>query len=351
MPGSLRAVPAVDYSFAGRRNQDMGWWRLDADTIAGARFAVSPLAETVAALQTLYWGRTAHPAERAWLARHRPPFSRELAHDARTRALLDAALAPDWNATFLTPVPEARTTGPVRFGEEMEALRAASPEAVRADLREANGGPLPSLLDGDDLAGRTADLLERIWHGALRPDWQRRRHLIEADAVARTSAMVRGGWRAALEGMRPGMSWMGRGRLRIRTDDPARRELRSCALVFTPVTFSRTWVCWRAPDRYGVVYPASGPLAENGRAPRPDALAALLGPARAEVLRSLDAPASTTHLVARTGQGLGSVGGHLKVLREANLVARRRSGRSVLYSRTALGESLVQGGAVPRAPR
>jgi len=42
-----------------------------------------------------------------------------------------------------------------------------------------------------------------------------------------------------------------------------------------------------------------------------------------------------------TGQGLGSVGRHLRVLREARLVERRRAGHSVLYSRTAAGEVLV----------
>ena len=55
----------------------------------------------------------------------------------------------------------------------------------------------------------------------------------------------------------------------------------------------------------------------------------------------LDTPKSTTQLVALTGQGLGSVGRHLKVLLNARLVQRRRAGRSVLYYRTAAGETLL----------
>jgi DNA-binding transcriptional ArsR family regulator len=57
--------------------------------------------------------------------------------------------------------------------------------------------------------------------------------------------------------------------------------------------------------------------------------------------------------VAVTGQGLGSVGRHLKVLLDARLVRRRRSGRSVLYYRTAAGEVLVkaQGAAPPPSER
>ncbi|MDF3148744.1 winged helix-turn-helix domain-containing protein, partial [Streptomyces sp. T21Q-yed] len=60
------------------------------------------------------------------------------------------------------------------------------------------------------------------------------------------------------------------------------------------------------------------------------------------VLVLLDSPVSTTQLVAVTGQGLGSVGRHLRVLLDAGLVERRRAGRSVLYSRTAAGEVLVK---------
>ncbi|HUY45245.1 MAG TPA: hypothetical protein VMV92_05920 [Streptosporangiaceae bacterium] len=45
--------------------------------------------------------------------------------------------------------------------------------------------------------------------------------------------------------------------------------------------------------------------------------------------------------VVLTGQRLGSVGRHLKVLLDARLVQRRRAGRSVLYCRTAAGTVLV----------
>jgi DNA-binding transcriptional ArsR family regulator len=71
------------------------------------------------------------------------------------------------------------------------------------------------------------------------------------------------------------------------------------------------------------------------------AIEALIGPARAGVLVLLETPKSTTQLVALTGQGLGSVGRHLRVLLDARLVQRRRAGRSVLYYRTAAGDTLL----------
>jgi DNA-binding transcriptional ArsR family regulator len=67
----------------------------------------------------------------------------------------------------------------------------------------------------------------------------------------------------------------------------------------------------------------------------------LLGTNRATLLRLLGQPAGTTHLAARSGLPIGSVGNHLRVLLDAGVVARRRSGRHVLYWRTALGDALI----------
>jgi len=138
------------------------------------------------------------------------------------------------------------------------------------------------------------------------------------------------------------MRWLGESRLQINAHDYPPREISGAQLLFVPVTPRQGWVSWDAPHRYAVIYPCSGVLADADRAPVPETLGALLGPARAGVLVLLDTPKSTTQLVALTGQGLGSVGRHLKVLLDARLVRRRRARRSVLYYRTAAGEVLVE---------
>jgi len=104
-----------------------------------------------------------------------------------------------------------------------------------------------------------------------------------------------------------------------------------------------SWVGWDIPRRYAVYYPVTGALA------RVDArvhggLARLVGDNRAAILVALGTPSSTSHLVATTGMPLGSVGGHLTVLLASGAVLRRRSGREVLYWRTALGDALVASG-------
>ncbi|KAB8188962.1 ArsR family transcriptional regulator [Nonomuraea phyllanthi] len=318
----------------------MGWWQVDADTLAGSRFVVSPLTETTAGLLTLAQGTAAHPGERAWLDAHLPAYRRRLAADPIDALLLHAALGHHWIADFLVPAPD----GPAHFADELERVRATPAETVHADLAVSLGGPPPAALERPDLAERAAGLLEWVWRETISPSWPRRRRVIEADIVARSERLSQGGWSAALEELRPGMvRWLGEGRLQINTNDRPPRDISGARLRFVPVTPTCGWVSWQLPHRYAVVYPCWGPLADAGRPPVPDALARLLGRARAGVLLLLASPKSTTQLVALTGQGLGSVGRHLKVLLDARLVRRQRLGRTVLYVRTELGKSLVEG--------
>jgi DNA-binding transcriptional ArsR family regulator len=302
--------------------------------------------------------------------------------DPVTAALVRAGLGPEWIADFLTPTPR----GEEDFTAEVARVREVSPEAARAHLAVALRGPLPAILrDRDDLPERAADLLTHVWTEAVRPDWPRRRRVLEADVVARTARLSRQGWASAIGAMRPGMRWLGENRLQVNLHEYPPREISGAELVFVPVTPQRHgWVSWDEPHRYAVVYPCSGVLAHaepphtsgsassgsasfvsasSGSASSgsasfvsasgsaaPASLARLLGSARAGVLALLDSPMSTSQLVAVTGQGLGSVGRHLKILLDARLVRRRRSGRSVLYYRTAAGEVLVEAQGAAPAP-
>ena len=324
----------------------MGWWQVNADTLAGSRFVVSPLAEATASLIALERGTAAHPGERAWLDAHQPAYQERLAADPVTALLVRAALGHRWIADFLTMAPtgegEPTDDGEPTFGEELARMRNRSPEAARADLTVSLGGPLPAKLHRPDLPERAADLLEWVWTETVLPYWPRRRRIMEADVIARTRQLSLGGWAAALDDMRPGMRWLGEGRLQINAYNYPPRRIAGAQLLFVPVTPRQGWVSWDEPHRYAVMYPCAGVLAQADPAPVPEALGALLGPARAGVLVLLDTPKSTTQLVALTGQGLGSVGRHLKVLLDARLVQRRRAGRSVLYYRTAAGDTLLE---------
>lgn len=320
----------------------MGWWQLNADTLARSRFVVSPLAETFACLKLLHANAAAHPGEHAWLRVHGPAYRALLAAEPVTAHLVRAGLGRAWIADFLTPAPR----GGEPFAAEVARVRAVAPDAARDHLRLSLAGPLPAVLDRDDLAERAACLLEWVWRETVRPSWERRRRVLEADVLARTARMGQGGWAGVLDSLRPGGTrWLGGDRFQVNLHPYPPREIFDAELVFVPVTPQRTgWVAWEGRQRYAVVYPCAGVLAGDGGRAVPAALGALLGAGRAAVLVLLGSPLSTTQLTAVTGQGLGSVGRHLKVLREAGLVERRRAGRSVLYVRTAAGDMLAEAG-------
>lgn len=323
----------------------MGWWQVNADTLAGSRFVVSPLAETFASLKMLHGGAGTHPGERSWLAAHLPAYRAELARDPVTALLVRAGLGEEWIADFLTPAPREGES----FAAEIARVRGADPAAARAHLTLSLRGPLPAALHRDDLPGRAADLLTYVWEETVRPYWERRRRVLEADVLARTALLGQSGWAAVLDALRPGMRWLGENRLQVNAHEYPPREISGARLVFVPITPQRTgWVAWEERERYAVVYPCSGVLADGDRPTAgPAALGPLLGDARARILVLLDSPMSTTQLCAVTGQTLGSVGRHLRVLLDAGLIRRGRAGRSVLYARTPEGEVLVRAATTP----
>ncbi|GAQ59405.1 ArsR/SmtB family transcription factor [Streptomyces acidiscabies] len=322
----------------------MGLWQVNADTLARSRFVLSPLAETFAALKLLHAGVGQHPGESRWLAAHLPAYRARLAADPVTALLVKAGLGRDWIADFLTPTPR----GGEDFATEVLRVRSAGVAESHAHLRMALAGDLPQVLVRDDLPDRAADLMEWVWAEAVRPYWERRRHVLEADIAVRLDQVSRGGWAAVLNSLRPGTRWLGESTFQVNRHEYPPREISGAELVFVPVTPQTGWVAWEESSRYAVVYPCVGVLTEErGAAGQVGALDALLGAGRARVLVLLGRPMSTTQLVAVTGQGLGSVGRHLRVLWDAGLVERRRVGRSVLYVRTGVGDAVVEG--VPRA--
>jgi len=117
--------------------------------------------------------------------------------------------------------------------------------------------------------------------------------------------------------------------------------LADAQLLLVPCTLDSGWLCIDPPRAYAVVYPARG-TAQAQESAVPGGIDRLIGGNRAAVLRALESPASTSQLVAVLGLGLGTVGDHLAVLRDAGAVGRTRTGRSVLYHRTELGDLLAR---------
>jgi DNA-binding transcriptional ArsR family regulator len=317
---------------------------LDVTELAGTRFAVSPLAETVAAL-LLLGGRAAPEPHLRWLRWARQEAA-AMSLPATWPLLVNDR--PSW-PEFLLPAPGGFAT---TIDEELAALRRTTARQVRAGLvRTFSADPPPA---AERLAARPAAGLREIaaelraaYERLVAPHWPRIRALLDADVAYRAARLTAGGADLLFAGLHPDLRWSeGRLTQRSRPGDrvirpaPGGLVLMPSALGF-PFTHIRahtsTWTTVRYPAR-GV-----GALWTAGTRPAGQAVGRLLGRARAELLEALRSPATGADLARSLGVTPSAVSQHLRVLREAGLVAGVRSGRRVLYLTTALGLSLLDG--------
>lgn len=321
--------------------------RFGDDDLLRCRFAVSPLWETQEAVRTL---------RRPDRLGYHPHWLRRIQEAA---GALD--LAPLWllmprrghSPDFLGPPP----IGPAGdFGQEIAVVRAADPEAARADMARAladTPGALDSaagralLADPGRAVHELADLLEAAWRVLVEPDWPRLRALLEADVAFHSRRLAEVGLGALLPEVDPRLAWNGR-TLTLEVGGEHVRDLDGRGLVLMPSVFSWPDVIsgFEPPWQPTVVYPArglGGLWAEPADRTR-EALVRLLGRGRAAVLAALDEPATTSVLAHRLGLAPSSVSAHLTTLRDTGLLVSRRYGHQVLYERTPLGIALASGG-------
>ena len=182
----------------------------------------------------------------------------------------------------------------------------------------------------------------------LAADWLQLRAICERDIVYRSGLLARHGWAAALDGLHGRVRWRDGG---IEVTRMADREVvvGGRGMTFIPSVFIWPSVAAHTDDPWdrAVIYPARGIGDWWGApaAPPSAALEELIGRTRARILVALREPASTTQLARALALPLGSAGDHLRALRRAGLLDAARSGRSVLYHRTPLGDLLTAGGA------
>ncbi|HEY7048478.1 MAG TPA: DUF5937 family protein [Jatrophihabitantaceae bacterium] len=317
------------------------------DDLAASRFAIAPMTELEHLLRKLDRPNARTATGRAvrasrW-ARRYEPLRRDL--DAR---VLRSLRPTGWGVDFTAPPPAGMARSPA---EDLATIRATPRAIARDQIRQALALTAPvdadvrAVLARRDVTTWLADALERMWHALVAPDWPQLLAIAERDVLHRADRLVRAGWAAALDGLHPALRWQD-GAVLTRTQPGLTVRLDGRGLMFVPSVFLHpslsTYV--DPPWQPTIVYPARGSAALwEPRPTTPAALARLLGTSRAELLLRLETPASTTQLARTTRYALGAVGDHLRVLREAGLVTRLRSGRSVIYRRTPIGDAVVAG--------
>ncbi|WKE73128.1 helix-turn-helix transcriptional regulator [Streptomyces sp. WP-1] len=322
-------------------------FEVSVEDLLRSRFALSPAMELSALLRSLD-GRN-RPLPRAWATRLWPAFER-----LRRETELDAFLALHTarsGADFVAPPP--RGLGQT-WADDLAAIRATPPAAARRELAAAAARPagraprVRAVLDSADAVPRIAEAMDRAWRELLAGDWPQLRAICERDVVHRVGVIGEHGWAVAIESLHPGIVWRAGGIELGFFPRGGTARLVGDGLLLIPSVCVGPSVAAHLEDPWPrtLVYPARGTAAlweAPETVPGPDALTALVGRARARLLVALDAPASTSHLARSLAMAPGAVGDHLAILRAAGLLVRARSGRSVLYRRTPLGEALVGG--------
>ncbi|UQS26362.1 DUF5937 family protein [Amycolatopsis thermalba] len=323
---------------------------LGVSELAATRFSISPLSETIAGLQQLA-GRVRRAVNLRWV---------RWAEDELARAPLDLPMVwpliagdrASW-PSFLVPAPPGVVPS---LEDDLAAVRRTTAGQVRASLRRVFGDDLP---DGAGaLAARPraglgvlTEELRAAYVRLIAPHWPRIRAVLEADIAYRARQLATGGAAALFGGLHPDLHWR-EGRLVM---DGADRvvELGPGGLVLMPVALGPAHVMIKGhtTTQTTVRYPVRGAGTLWAARPPSGSAVRLLGRARAELLEALRSPATTTGLAGTLAVTPSAVSQHLRVLRENGLVARERSGRSVLYAITPLGEALIDVAGAPEDQR
>jgi len=318
--------------------------RISTEGLARSRFALSPVAETIAAVIALK-RPVPDPAAREWHLRHRAGFLDAVAADPFTAGLVGLLGSGELLPDFVCRPPRG---GMATMLEAELAVIADTTDARAArDLAVAAGTGVepPDWARGRDLGPRTAAVLRTVWTTAVAAEWPRRRALLEREVLVRAGAVAAYGWAHVVDGIRPGgIAWEGSNAIRLNHRPRPDRVADERGVTFVPVTAAvGRWLCEGDGPEYAIVYNARGTGAAVDPAPGSGGLAALIGRTRARVLCELARPATTTQLAGALRLPSGTVGDHLAVLRSAGLVTRDRVGGHVLYRRTDLGDALVAG--------
>ncbi|MFE5325615.1 ArsR/SmtB family transcription factor [Embleya sp. NPDC056575] len=236
--------------------------------------------------------------------------------------------------------------------EGLDTIRTTRPETVRAELERVyapHPTPAPAwirdLHRGDEHSWR---ILRRARHAAyeavLAPVWSVVQDLHRAEFTRHALGMAEHGLGPTLADLVPGS--------RLHEDvwefaGPAAREipLRGRGLLLQPTFhWSGHPLISDLPHRpVAVTYPAGPglPPTPTGPADTAEALAAVLGRTRTDILCVLAAGHTTGDLARRLRVSNATVSEHTAALRAAGLITTTRIGRAVRHERTPVGTLLI----------
>lgn len=317
---------------------------LSANAVARIRFAVSCLWEVAASVRVLRHP-TSHAVHLPWVAKVRPRLA-EAGLTETEKGLLWRLIPPEprYMPDFLTPRPEGLTPN---LDTELRALRTTPPEVVRTHLdlyEDKHKGVVGDLYNDPETGLRhLAKEITEYWNIALTTDWPRIRTLLNAEILTRARQLAEHGAAVLLDNLHQRVHWQGDGLSINQRYCSASDVPNGGGIVLIPSVFVWPTVLSVATgDSPQLAFPAHGTATLwEEKAQAPEALTAVIGRGRAQLLVEMQAPVSTTELARRTGMSASGVSQHLSALRAAGLVIAHREGKTILNTRTTIAEALL----------
>jgi DNA-binding transcriptional ArsR family regulator len=246
-----------------------------------------------------------------------------------------------------------------RIEDQLKLVAETPVSALRSDVEAVwQGEPVApaarTVLDDPAGPGRLAEALWEYWSVAIEPHWRSMRAVLDDEVAYRATELTKGGLGAMLAGLHPSVSVIG-DVLHIDKRASIEEDLAGHGMILVPSVFTWPTVLFarNGSGPCSLTYAARG-VANLWTDAKPseatdDPLAALLGRGRAAVLSCLALPMSTTELALRLGLSPPAVSQHLAILRRSGLATSWRSGRRVLYRRSALADSIIAANTAPQA--
>jgi DNA-binding transcriptional ArsR family regulator len=316
---------------------------LDAQALSRVRLAYSPMWELACSLRLLLH-QPDHHLHASWLRWAKPRI-----HKGQFDVLRGLMPSPYVFPDFLTPPLGAR---PRSFATELAAFAATDPAVARKEIERCWDGDPPTafrdvLSRRKSMLAELADALELYWKLVLAPVWGDLRRLLTGDLAYRADELAASGLHSLLDGLHPKVRFDGQ---TLTLQNPRHTLTRLAGpdgLMLVPCAFAWPDVLIVDHEPYPVTisYAPRGAAAlwQTRQAVEAHPAASLIGRSRAMILALLDLPLSTSQLAEQTEMSLPAVSQHLAVLRNNGLIEARRSGRTILNTRTPLGHALLDG--------
>jgi DNA-binding transcriptional ArsR family regulator len=238
----------------------------------------------------------------------------------------------------------------------------AGPHDVEAAVATIMNSPSSPLRRGLEIATRgrarqprnvqasergVGDILITYYQWLLQPFWPTVQAHVSADRSLRIRAVLDGGGEALLNSLRPTLHWNSP---TLHAEYPADREvhLKGSGLMLAPSYF-----CWQRPllltarNRpvpvlfYPIDHDRTASDTVGPRGPE-QALGALIGRTRSQILLALAQPHTTGELAVEFGVSAASISQHTSVLRAAGLITTRREANIAIHGATDLGIALYR---------